>query len=40
MAAGQLMSVGTGKGHQEAEKDLEPELEDRLEGMYSVTHFL
>lgn len=40
MAAGQLMFVGTGKGGQEAEKELEPELGDRLEGMCSVTHFL
>lgn len=40
MAPGQLMSVGTGKRGQEAEKELEPELGDRLEGMCSVTHFL
>lgn len=40
MAAGQLMSIGTGKGGQEAKKELEPELGDGLEGMCSVTHFL
>lgn len=40
MAAGQLMSVGTGEGGQEVEKELEPVLGDRLEGMCSVTHFL